>query len=104
MSQLEFFESIDSDVELTQDDISFASLLLQNIGVIVATEHNANIRVSLLDNIRLLLRADKNRVFVIGVFLVQSVESIAGNVAGHASAVSNTSVEISRCWIHEGRT
>jgi hypothetical protein len=87
MNQLEFFSGQIFDLQLTKYDISFASLLLQNIGVIVATEHNANIGISLLHNIRFLLRADENRVFVVGVFLVQSVKSVAGDVTGHASAI-----------------
>lgn len=70
----------------TQNDISFGSLLLDELRIVIATKHNTDIREGLLNNVCLLLSADERRVFVVGVLLVQSVESVSSDVAGHASA------------------
>jgi hypothetical protein len=72
-SQLETFGGAEFYLQLTQNDIGFSSLLLQHVGVIIATKHDANIRESFLNNICFLLRAYERGVFVVGVFLIQSV-------------------------------
>jgi hypothetical protein len=72
---------------LTQYDVCFGSLLFQELRVIIATKHSADIWESFLHDIRFFLRAYKHGVFVVWVLLVQCVESIASDVAGHASAM-----------------
>ena len=71
---------------LTQNNIGFGSLLLDQVRIIVATQHDTNVRVSLLDDICLFLSADECRVFVVGVLLVQGVESVSSNVSGDTGA------------------
>jgi hypothetical protein len=76
----------DGGDQLTQNNIGFGSLFLDEVRIVVATQHNADVRVCLLDDICLFLSTDERRVFVVGVLLVQGVESVASNVSGYTGA------------------
>jgi hypothetical protein len=70
----------------TQNNIGFGSLLLYELRIVIATKHNTNVRVGLLDDVCFVLGADKCRVFVVGVLLVEGIESVSSNVSGNTSA------------------
>jgi len=76
----------------TKNHISFRGFLSEEIRVVEATEHDADVWVGLLDDVRFVLRADESRVLVVRMLFVQSKEGIAGDVAGDTGARADMSV------------
>jgi hypothetical protein len=71
----------------TNYDIRLSSFLLQHLCIFSVADYNAHVGESLSDCLRLLFRAHESCVAVFWVFVVEGVQGITTNVAGHARAI-----------------
>lgn len=68
----------------TNNDISFATLLLNQIRVIESADHSAELRVRLLDRVCFILRPDQSSNLIFRMLLVEHVKRIAADIPGRA--------------------